>query len=144
VDALLRHWKALLSVAATTVVVLAAGVTPAAAATTSNGVNRDPAVSARAAKLAPGVPCVRFAVRLARSRRGGWVPLHLVVLAKPPLPFDPAVRFPRVAPHARTATRLHPRPGQPAVEHSHVGGPLLWPVGQEWPACPGPHYLVGQ
>lgn len=34
---------------------------------------------------------------------------------------------------ARTATRLHPRPGLPTVHDSSVGGPLLWPAEEPWP-----------
>ncbi|MGA4863657.1 hypothetical protein ACPB9J_13515 [Streptomyces lavendulocolor] len=46
----------------------------------------------------------------------------------PPRPFDISVLFPQLAPLARTATRLHPRPGSPTVHDSTVGGPLLWPA----------------
>ncbi|MFV2119652.1 hypothetical protein ACE14D_14885, partial [Streptomyces sp. Act-28] len=40
----------------------------------------------------------------------------------PPRPFDVTALFPRLAPLARTATRLHPRPGSPSVHDSSVGG----------------------
>ena len=43
----------------------------------------------------------------------------------PPRPFDVTALFPQLAPPARTATRLHPRPGSPTVHDSSVGGPLL-------------------
>ncbi|MDT0318232.1 hypothetical protein [Streptomyces millisiae] len=46
---------------------------------------------------------------------------------------------PRLAPLARTATRLHPRPGSPSPHDSSVGGPLLWPADEPWPHCDGPH-----
>jgi len=36
----------------------------------------------------------------------------------------------------RTAVRLHPTPGTPGTDDSHFGGPLLWPAGEPWPACP--------
>lgn len=36
----------------------------------------------------------------------------------------------------RTAIRLHPAPGEPRPDESHIGGPLLWPAGEPWPECP--------
>ncbi|MEU9148340.1 hypothetical protein [Streptomyces sp. NPDC048349] len=57
----------------------------------------------------------------------------------PPRPFDVTALFPQLAPLARTATRLHPRPGSPTVHDSHVGGPLLWPADEPWPYCDEPH-----
>lgn len=56
-----------------------------------------------------------------------------------PRPFDPVSLFPELAAHARTATRLHPRPGRPSATGSHVGGPLLWPADEPWPRCSQPH-----
>ncbi|MEU7153522.1 hypothetical protein AB0B15_36730 [Streptomyces sp. NPDC045456] len=57
----------------------------------------------------------------------------------PPRPLDVAALFPQLAPLARTATRLHPRPGSPSAHDSSVGGPLLWPADEPWPYCAGPH-----
>ncbi|GHH57731.1 hypothetical protein [Streptomyces candidus] len=57
----------------------------------------------------------------------------------PPRPFDITALFPQLAPLARTATRLHPRPGSPTVHDSSVGGPLLWPADEPWPYCDEPH-----
>jgi hypothetical protein len=57
----------------------------------------------------------------------------------PPRPVDVAAVLPSLAPLARTATRLHPRPGLPSAHDSSVGGPLLWPADQPWPYCDGPH-----
>ncbi|WP_406309441.1 hypothetical protein [Streptomyces sp. NBC_00623] len=57
----------------------------------------------------------------------------------PPRPFDVTTLFPQLAPLARTATRLHPRPGAPSVHDSSVGGPLLWPADEPWPYCDEPH-----
>ncbi|MGW4840054.1 hypothetical protein [Streptomyces globisporus] len=57
----------------------------------------------------------------------------------PPRPVDVTAVFPQLAALARTATRLHPRPGTPTPHHSSVGGPLLWPADQPWPHCTGPH-----
>jgi hypothetical protein len=51
----------------------------------------------------------------------------------------PEERFPGLAPFACAATLLHPQPGQPSLHDSHVGGPLLWPAGEPWPTCTGPH-----
>ncbi|MFD7495085.1 hypothetical protein ACFV8T_22110 [Streptomyces sp. NPDC059832] len=62
----------------------------------------------------------------------------------PPRPVDITEEFPDLAPLARTAVRLHPRPGRPAVEDSSVGGPLRWPRDEPWPTCPehvGPWHL---
>ncbi|CAM5434917.1 hypothetical protein GCM10010329_52590 [Streptomyces spiroverticillatus] len=53
----------------------------------------------------------------------------------PPRPVDITTLFPELAPLARTAIRLHPRAGAPSVTESSVGGPLLWPTGEEWPTC---------
>ncbi|MFJ4467119.1 hypothetical protein ACIP2X_06280 [Streptomyces sp. NPDC089424] len=61
----------------------------------------------------------------------------------PPRPLDVTALFPQLAPLARTATRLHPRPGAPTVHDSSVGGPLLWPADEPWPYCEGPHELDG-
>ncbi|MEV4349774.1 hypothetical protein AB0J83_35395 [Actinoplanes sp. NPDC049596] len=55
-----------------------------------------------------------------------------------PAPFDVAGEMPELAPYARTAVRLHPRRGEPAAGQSSMGGPLLWPVDEAWPACDGP------
>ncbi|MGA5121770.1 hypothetical protein ACPCAG_00345 [Streptomyces pseudogriseolus] len=57
----------------------------------------------------------------------------------PPRPFDVTALFPQLAPLARSATRLHPRPGSPTVHESSVGGPLLWPADEPWPYCDEPH-----
>ncbi|MEU4352028.1 hypothetical protein [Streptomyces sp. NPDC023838] len=57
----------------------------------------------------------------------------------PPRPLDVTALFPQLAPLARTATRLHPRPGSPSPHDSSVGGPLLWPADEPWPYCEGPH-----
>jgi hypothetical protein len=57
----------------------------------------------------------------------------------PPRPLDVVSLFPELAERARTATRLHPRPGNPTVHDSSVGGPLLWPVGEAWPTCSDEH-----
>ncbi|MES5816342.1 hypothetical protein [Streptomyces sp. RG80] len=62
----------------------------------------------------------------------------------PPRPLDVAAHFPELAPLARTAVRLHPRPGFPTARDSSIGGPLLWPAHAPWPTCPehdGPAYL---
>ncbi|MFD9881650.1 hypothetical protein ACFWZT_09325 [Streptomyces alboflavus] len=64
-------------------------------------------------------------------------------LVTPPRPVDVAAVFPQLAPLARTATRLHPRPGAPSPRDSSVGGPLLWPADEPWPHCEGPHEVDG-
>jgi hypothetical protein len=51
----------------------------------------------------------------------------------PPRPTDITEVFPELAGMARTATRLHPCPGEPTVHDSSVGGPLLWPADEPWP-----------
>ncbi|MEV4925351.1 hypothetical protein [Streptomyces roseoverticillatus] len=61
----------------------------------------------------------------------------------PPRPLDVAVELPELANLARTATRLHPRPGAPTVHDSSVGGPLLWPVGEPWPVYEPVHGAYG-
>ncbi|MBC2869981.1 hypothetical protein H1R13_35030, partial [Streptomyces mexicanus] len=57
----------------------------------------------------------------------------------PPRPVDVTALFLHLAPLARTATRLHPRPGSPTVHDSSVGGPLLWPADEPWPHCDEDH-----
>ncbi|MFE1443243.1 hypothetical protein [Streptomyces sp. NPDC058739] len=37
------------------------------------------------------------------------------IFTTPPRPFDVTALFPQLAPLARTATRLHPRPGSPTA-----------------------------
>ncbi len=61
----------------------------------------------------------------------------------PPRPVDVTAVFPQLAPLARAATRLHPRPGSPSPQDSSVGGPLLWPADEPWPYCDGPHVPDG-
>ncbi|MFG2003408.1 hypothetical protein ACGFNU_30035 [Spirillospora sp. NPDC048911] len=60
----------------------------------------------------------------------------------PPRPVDIAAVFPELTAYARTTTRLHPRPGEPGVHDSSVGGPLLWPADEPWPVCSDPHAAV--
>ncbi|MFJ8828046.1 hypothetical protein ACIREE_40780 [Streptomyces sp. NPDC102467] len=62
----------------------------------------------------------------------------------PPRPLDVTVLFPQLAPLARTATRLHPRPATPSVQDSSIGGPLLWPADVPWPRCEEPHVRGGR
>jgi hypothetical protein len=50
-------------------------------------------------------------------------------------PVDIASVFPELRPLARSATRLHPRRGEPQVRDSSIGGPLLWPADEAWPEC---------
>lgn len=56
-----------------------------------------------------------------------------------PRPLDVISVFPELAGMARTTTRLHPRPGNPTVHDSSVGGPLLWPADESWPTCAVEH-----
>jgi hypothetical protein len=53
----------------------------------------------------------------------------------PPRPVDVLDHFPELREHSATATRLHPRPGEPTAADSSVGGPLLWPADEPWPVC---------
>ncbi|MGW2271167.1 hypothetical protein [Streptomyces yangpuensis] len=62
-----------------------------------------------------------------------------MIFTTPPRPLDIEALFPGLAAHRATATRLHPRAGRPTARHSHVGGPLLWPAGEPWPACDEEH-----
>ncbi|MFJ4778170.1 hypothetical protein [Streptomyces sp. NPDC088762] len=57
----------------------------------------------------------------------------------PPRPLAVTAVFPQLAPLARPATRLHPRPGAPSPHESSVGGPLLWPADEPWPYCAQRH-----
>ncbi|WP_431676747.1 hypothetical protein [Kitasatospora sp. KL5] len=49
--------------------------------------------------------------------------------------------IPAFAGHLRAATLLRPRAGTPVREDSSVGGPLLWPAGEEWPLCTAAHLV---
>ncbi|MFD5574611.1 hypothetical protein ACFWJA_42655, partial [Streptomyces cadmiisoli] len=53
----------------------------------------------------------------------------------PSRPFDVTAAFPQLVPLARTATRLHPRPGAPTWHDSSVGGGGGW--GRPPPRRPG-------
>ncbi|WP_431682421.1 DUF1963 domain-containing protein [Kitasatospora sp. KL5] len=57
----------------------------------------------------------------------------------PPRPVDVEALFPEVVPYRRDAVRLHPRPGDPGVRDSSMGGPLLWPAEEPWPYCEDHH-----
>ncbi|MEU3620193.1 hypothetical protein ABZ725_49170 [Streptomyces sp. NPDC006872] len=57
----------------------------------------------------------------------------------PPRPLDVEALFPELAAYRGTTTRLHPRPGNPDVSASSVGGPMLWPADEPWPLCSEAH-----
>lgn len=56
-------------------------------------------------------------------------------LTTPDKPIDITQVFPQLSDLARVTVRLHPRPGDPAVGDSSMGGPLLWPADEPWPVC---------
>ncbi|WP_418956504.1 hypothetical protein [Streptomyces tritici] len=58
-----------------------------------------------------------------------------MTIRTPYRPLDITVPFPELSAYARTATRLHPRPGTPTAADSSIGGPLLWPADEAWPVC---------
>ncbi|MDN3240307.1 hypothetical protein [Glycomyces tritici] len=58
-----------------------------------------------------------------------------MTLTTPPRPYEILTPFPELAAYAKSAVRLHPRPGTPSIDESSVGGPLLWPVDEPWPTC---------
>lgn len=62
-----------------------------------------------------------------------------MTLTSGPSPVDLPATFPGIEAFALTATRLHPRRGNPSIQDSHVGGPLLWPVHEAWPYCEAAH-----
>ncbi len=62
----------------------------------------------------------------------------------PPPPDGLLAALPGLAGLGRTATRLHPRPGEVSASGSHVGGPLRWPVAEPWPVCAGPYLAYEQ
>ncbi|WP_258017470.1 DUF1963 domain-containing protein [Streptomyces noursei] len=57
----------------------------------------------------------------------------------PARPVDVEALFPELARYRREAVRLHPRAGDPGVEDSSIGGPLLWPQTEPWPYCDHAH-----
>lgn len=57
-----------------------------------------------------------------------------------PLPtLDPEHYLPELAAVRRVTTRLHPRPGDPGVFDSSLGGPLRWPASDPLPVCEVDH-----
>jgi hypothetical protein len=62
------------------------------------------------------------------------------VTPQPPVEIEEL--FPELREHAAVATRLHPRPGDPGVDDSSVGGPLRWPAGEPWPHCTDQDHYV--
>lgn len=52
----------------------------------------------------------------------------------PPVNVEEAL--PELRGKAKTAVRLHPRPGEAAVDASKIGGMFLWPKREPWPTCP--------
>jgi len=65
-------------------------------------------------------------------------------IGTPQPPLDITTVFPELGGLAKTAFRLHPRPGQPAMQDSSLGGPLLWPADQPWPLCSTAHEGFGE
>ncbi|WP_412746047.1 hypothetical protein [Krasilnikovia sp. MM14-A1004] len=59
----------------------------------------------------------------------------------PARPLDIPALFPGISAFAKTATRLHPRPGDPGIRDSHIGGMVLWPAAEPWPTCHEPHVV---
>ncbi|MDQ0964523.1 hypothetical protein QFZ66_008401 [Streptomyces sp. B4I13] len=84
-------------------------------------------------------PALVDEVRSVCAERAGSIAAALRIRTTPPRPVDVTAVVPQLAPLARTATRLHPRPGSPTPYDSSVGGPLLWPADEPWPRCEGPH-----
>jgi hypothetical protein len=60
----------------------------------------------------------------------------------PPPAYAVAELFPGIEEYAVTATRLHPRRGDPDPRGSHVGGSLRWPAGEPWPSCAAEHVVA--
>jgi hypothetical protein len=58
-----------------------------------------------------------------------------MTLTTPPRPYDILTLFPELAAYAKSAVRLHPRLGNPGIDESSIGGPLLWPADEPWPTC---------
>jgi hypothetical protein len=48
---------------------------------------------------------------------------------------DPAKLIPGLAGWAKVCVRLHPRPGDPSPQSSHIGGSMIWPQGEAMPFC---------
>jgi hypothetical protein len=82
-------------------------------------------------------------IRSECAERAMSIAAALRIRTTPPRLVDVTAVAPQLAPLARTATRLHPRPGSPTPYDSSVGGPLLWPADEPWPHCEGPHEWDG-
>ena len=54
----------------------------------------------------------------------------------PAPPIDVATAVPTLADRSRTTVRLHPRPGESALDASKLGGLILWSQRERWPVCP--------
>jgi hypothetical protein len=57
-------------------------------------------------------------------------------------PVDEILRImPELGPYGRAAARIDVEPGAPGIRDSSIGGPLLWPRNEPWPACSVPDEL---
>jgi uncharacterized protein (TIGR02996 family) len=54
----------------------------------------------------------------------------------PAPPVDIEAAIPSLRGRAKTAVRLHPRPGEAPIDASKIGGLFLWPKMEPWPVCP--------
>lgn len=54
----------------------------------------------------------------------------------PAPPIDVALAIPLLANQSKVTVRLHPRPGDAAIDESKLGGLFLWPQDERWPVCP--------
>src|SRR5436190_1776608 len=54
----------------------------------------------------------------------------------PAPPVNVEAALPCLRGKAKTTVRLHPRPGEAAVDASKIGGMFLWPKKEPWPVCP--------
>jgi predicted DNA-binding WGR domain protein len=67
-----------------------------------------------------------------------------LVLRTPPSPIDIEERFPELAALRATTVRLHPVPCEnPPVGSSHMGGRILWPADEPWPATDEKQHPLG-
>ncbi|AMV25781.1 hypothetical protein VT84_15395 [Gemmata sp. SH-PL17] len=83
-------------------------------------------------------PCTELYARMAELA-GRIDPAWLAAVRRcttPAPPVNVEEALPDLRGKAKTAVRLHPRPGEAPVDASKIGGMFLWPKNEPWPVCP--------
>lgn len=83
-------------------------------------------------------PCTEIYARMAELAGridSAWLAtVRRCTTPAPPVNVEEAL--PDLRGKAKTAVRLHPRPGEAPIDASKIGGMFLWPKNEPWPVCP--------